>query len=120
MTYETIEPRKTTPIIGAEIFGVDLSQSLSNRQFDEIHQALMENLVIFFRDQKLSVEQHKAFGARFGKLHIHPNAAKELPDYPESLVIKAAENSKRVAGEHDARQVTSRDGAWSPRSRRLA
>jgi len=99
MAYETIEVRKTTPTIGAEIFGVDLSRQLSNRQFDEIHQALMENLVIFFRDQKLTVEQHKAFGARFGKLHVHPNAPKGFPDHPEILVIKADENSKRVAGE---------------------
>jgi len=99
MSYETIEVRKTTPVIGAEIFGVDLSQTLSNRQFDEIHQALMENLVIFFRDQKLTVEQHKAFGARFGKLHIHPNAPKGVADHPEILVIKADEKSKRVAGE---------------------
>ena len=66
MVYETIEVRKTTPTIGAEIFGVDLSQRLSNRQFDEIHRALMENLVVFFRDQQLTVEQQKAFGARFG------------------------------------------------------
>ncbi|MCC8980930.1 TauD/TfdA dioxygenase family protein [Bradyrhizobium acaciae] len=99
MAYETIEVRKTTPTIGAEIFGVDLSQQLSNRQFDEIHRALMENLVIFFRDQQLTVEQQKAFGARFGKLHVHPNAPKGLPNHPEILVIKADENSKRVAGE---------------------
>jgi taurine dioxygenase len=99
MVYETIEVRKTTPTIGAEIFGVDLSRQLSNRQFDEIHRALMENLVIFFRDQQLTVEQQKAFGARFGKLHVHPNAPKGLPDHPEILVIKADENSKRVAGE---------------------
>jgi taurine dioxygenase len=59
----------------------------------------MENLVIFFRDQKLTVEQQKAFGARFGKLHIHPNAPKGLPEHPEILVIKADENSTRVAGE---------------------
>ena len=99
MVYETIEVRKVTPTIGAEIFGVDLSQQLNNRQFDEIHRALMENLVIFFRDQQLTVEQHKAFGAWFGKLHVHPNAPKGLPDHPEILVIKADENSKRVAGE---------------------
>ena len=55
VTYETIDVRKTTPTIGAEIFGVDLSQQLTNRQFDEIHQALLDNLVIFFRDQKLTV-----------------------------------------------------------------
>ena len=99
MTYETIEVRKTTPTIGAEIFGVDLSQQLSNRQFDEINRALMENLVIFFRDQKLTIDQHKAFGARFGKLHVHPNAPKGVLDHPEILVIKADETSKRVACE---------------------
>ncbi|WP_375788630.1 TauD/TfdA dioxygenase family protein [Bradyrhizobium sp. Pha-3] len=99
MAYETIEVRKTTPTIGAEIFGVDLSQPLTNHEFDEIHRALMENLVIFFRDQQLTVEQQKVFGARFGKLHVHPNAPKGLPDHPEILVIKADENSKRVAGE---------------------
>ena len=99
MTYETIDVRKTTPTIGAEIFGVDLSRPLTNRQFDEIHQALLDNLVIFFRDQKLTVKQHMAFGARFGKLHIHPNAPKGVADHPEILVIKADEKSKRVAGE---------------------
>ena len=46
--YETIGVEKLTPIIGAEISGVDLGESLSNRTMDEIHRALAENLVIFF------------------------------------------------------------------------
>lgn len=50
MTYETIKVRKVTPIIGAEITGVDLSRPLSDRQTKEIHAAWMDNLVIFFRD----------------------------------------------------------------------
>jgi taurine dioxygenase len=49
--YETIAVEKLTPIIGAEISGVDLAATLSNRTMDEIHRALAENLVIFFRDQ---------------------------------------------------------------------
>lgn len=99
MSYETIDVRRLTPTIGAEISGVDLSRELTNRQFQEIHDALMEHCVIFFRDQKLTVEQHKAFGARFGRLHVHPNAPKLVAEHPEILVIKADENSKRVAGE---------------------
>ena len=55
--YETITIDKLTPIIGAEIAGVDLSKPLSNRQQDEIHRALAENLVIFFRDQTLTPAQ---------------------------------------------------------------
>ena len=99
MSYETMEVRKVTPNIGAEIRGVDLAKGLSNQQFDAIHRALLENLVIFFREQTIDVDQHKDFGRRFGKLHIHPAAPKGLEQHPEILVIKADENSKRVAGE---------------------
>jgi taurine dioxygenase len=99
MGYQTIDVHKVTPTIGAEIQGVDLSRTLGNQQYEEIHQALMENLVIFFRDQTISVDQQKDFGRRFGKLHIHPAAPKGLEQHPEILVIKADEKSKRVAGE---------------------
>ena len=97
--YQTIDVRKLTPTIGAEIHGIDLSRPLGNQQFQEVHDALMDNLVIFFRDQTLTVDQHKDFGRRFGKLHIHPNAPKLVENHPEILVIKADENSKHVAGE---------------------
>ncbi len=45
--YETIGVEKLTPIIGAEISGVDLGElvsddALSNRTMDEIHRALAE------------------------------------------------------------------------------
>ena len=59
----------------------------------------MDNLVIFFRDQKMTIDQHKDFGRRFGPLHVHPNAPIEIPEHPEILVIKADEKSKHVAGE---------------------
>src|SRR3984957_21019182 len=99
MPYQTIEVTKLTPHIGAEIAGVDLSKPLGNQQFQEVHDALMENLVIFFRDQKMSIDQHKDFGRRFGPLHVHPNAPITFAEHPEILVIKADEKSKRVAGE---------------------
>jgi taurine dioxygenase len=99
MGYQTIEVRKSTPSIGAEILGVDLSEPLGNQQFQEVHDALMENLVIFFRDQKLSAERHKEFGRRFGKLHVHPAAPGVLAGHPEIFVIKADEKSRNVAGE---------------------
>ena len=72
MAYETITVKKLTPHIGAEIGGVDLSRPLGNQQFQEVHDALMENLVVFFRDQHLTIDQHKDFGRRFGELAIHP------------------------------------------------
>jgi taurine dioxygenase len=96
-SYETIGVDKLTPIIGAEISGVDLA-SPSNQQMDEIHRALAENLVIFFRDQRLTQEQHLDFGRRFGELHIHPAAPSE-PGHPELMIIKADKDSPRANGE---------------------
>jgi taurine dioxygenase len=97
--YRTIEVRKCTPHIGAEILDVDLSRPLSAQQFEDVHAALMEHLVIFFRNQSLSPEQQKEVGRRFGKLHVHPAAPSVLPDHPEVFVIKADAGSKLVAGE---------------------
>ena len=62
--YETITVDKLTPIIGGEIGGVDLCE-ISNRQMDEIHRALAENLVIFFRDQHLTPERASRFRPPF-------------------------------------------------------
>ena len=61
MAYQSIEVRKLTPTIGAEIFGVDLAKPLGNQQFQEVHDALMENLVIFFRDQKLTITARRTW-----------------------------------------------------------
>jgi taurine dioxygenase len=98
MTYETIQVSPTTPYIGAEIAGIDLSRPLGNRQVDELHSALAAYQVLFFRDQKLDYDSAKAFGRHFGDLHIHPNTPG--PDgHPEILPIHADENSKRIAGE---------------------
>jgi taurine dioxygenase len=96
--YEAITITKLTPIIGAEIAGVDLSKPLGNRALDEIHRALAENLVVFFRDQHITPDQHLAFGRRFGDLHVHP-AAPHAPGHPELMIIHADKDSPRANGE---------------------
>ena len=39
MTYETIKVEPLSPVIGAEISGVDLRRPLGNQTFDEINRA---------------------------------------------------------------------------------
>ena len=97
-TYQTITVDPLTPIIGAEIGGVDLARP-SNHQLDEIHQALAAHQVIFFRDQDLTQAQHLAFGRHFGPLHLHP-AAPHAPGHPELMVIHADKDSPRANGEN--------------------
>lgn len=74
---------KVTGYIGANISGVDLATCNDQRIYDEIRTALNEHGVIFFRDQKLTVEQYVAFGERFGTLFINRGPTiQALADYP--------------------------------------
>ena len=84
--YSRIEVTPIAGALGAEIAGVDLAQPLDNHLFAEVHQALLEHLVIFFRGQTLTPEQHKAFARRFGELDVHPYA-KGLPGHPEIIPV---------------------------------
>ncbi len=97
MSQATLTVRPVTPVIGAEIAGVDLGD-LDEAGFRTIHEALMAHGVIFFRDQDISIETQKAFGARFGELVVHPNDP-GVEGHREVMIIHADEGSKRVAGE---------------------
>src|SRR5262245_52280744 len=97
--YQTIEVSPVTPVIGAEVRGVDLSRPLTREQQKEIHQAFLRHLVLFFRGQRrLAPEEHTRLGRLFGDLHIHP-AAPFLKDYPEVLLIYTDQASKTSYGE---------------------
>ena len=62
--------RKLHPLIGAEVRGVDFSQSLCQETFDDIHAAWMENLVLVFPDQAITDEQHVAVTRKFGEPEV--------------------------------------------------
>ncbi len=97
MTYETIQVKQLNPVLGAEFAGINLSQPLGNQTFKELHDALMEHQVLFFHDQEMSLDEHKAFGRLFGELHIHPTGQK-TGEHPEILTLRSDKNSKVVAG----------------------
>src|SRR5215468_655374 len=108
MGYESIGVTPVTPRIGANVEGVTLAKPLSNRQVEELHQALAEHLVLFFRDQPLDVEAHKRLGRYFGELHIHPNTPGPK-GHPEILPIHADASSKRISGHLRVQRLTSED-----------
>ena len=97
--YKLIEARPFAPNLGAEIYGVGLSQNVPDAQFTEIHQAFLKYQVLFFKDQKeIPPEQHVALGKRFGPLHAHP-AAPTMIGHPEIFEIYATKDSKIANGE---------------------
>ena len=97
MTTSPLTIQPVTPVIGAEVRGVDLG-ALDDASFEAIRDALMAHCVLFFRDQDISVESQKALGARFGELVVHPNDP-GIEGHPEVMPIHADENSVRATGE---------------------
>lgn len=96
MRYQLIDVEPLTPTIGAVVNGANLS-NVDDELFAEIHDALMEHLVIFFRDQSITPDQHLAFGRRFGELHIHPAAPYAHGD-EALMVVRTDKDSFRNNG----------------------
>jgi len=92
----SIEP--VTGALGAEVLGVDLAQDLPDTVFATIHEAFLRHGVIFFRDQRLDIPQHKAFASRFGTLFLHPNIQGSSAD-PAVIDIVRNPGDTRIIGE---------------------
>lgn len=80
--------RPMTPAIGAEITGLDLGQPLDPATEDALYQALLDHLVLFFRNQDIAPERHLAFARSFGEIdQPHPLYA-HVPGF-ERIVLLA-------------------------------
>ena len=86
MKYENFELTPISGALGAEIRGIDLSGELSNSAMEEINAAFQEYVVLLFRDQDLSLREHREFAARFGNLIPHPYVT-GLEDDPDIFEI---------------------------------
>ena len=102
MAYNTIGVTPVTPNIGGLVEGIDLTRPLDAPVVEDLHDALMEHQVLFFRDQELTHETQKALGEHFGRLHISVGGdatnSKQLQDYPEVRALHFDQNSKSVSG----------------------
>jgi taurine dioxygenase len=79
----TITP--LTSVIGAEVSGVDLSQPLDPPTLGAVRQALLDHLVLFFRGQALTAEQHLRFSEQFGP--VIPGVAKRTADEVPGVTV---------------------------------
>ncbi|MCH9675550.1 MAG: TauD/TfdA family dioxygenase [Gammaproteobacteria bacterium] len=97
MAYRHIEVRPSSGALGAEVGNVDLA-NLTEESFAEIHHAFLEHLVLFFREQQLTIEAQKAFGQRFGQLYAHPYVA-PVAGHPEVIeIVKDRTDRKNFGG----------------------
>ena len=88
----TFEIKKLTPNIGAEIIGDNLFDDLSSSLCDEIYKTLIENKVIFFRNQNISNDQHIKFAKSFGDIEPPHPVYPHVDKYPEIVLLENDEN----------------------------
>lgn len=93
-----LEVRLLSTAVGAEILGVDLAADLSDQTIADLRQVLLDHGVIFFREQELSVDQHKRLARRFGEIFVHPNFNTGDHD-PEVVTIVRKPGDTRIVGE---------------------
>lgn len=105
--YRHIETRKIAGALGSEVSGVNLVEELSDEVLAEIRAALLENLVIFFRDQDLTPERQLAFAQRWGDIHLHPFMV-GMEGHPEVLrIVKTPQDKKNFGGSWHTDQMFS-------------
>jgi taurine dioxygenase len=86
MRNAPFELRPLASALGAEIHGVDLAADLSDGMVAALRQALLDHLVIFFRDQDLPPARLLALAKRFGTPNEYP-FVKGLDGYPEVIAV---------------------------------
>jgi taurine dioxygenase len=86
-----IEVRRIAGALGAEIHGIDLRRPLDDDAIATLRGAFLDNLVVFFRDQDLTLEQFMAVARRFGRPVEYP-FVKGLDGYPEIIEVAKLEH----------------------------
>ncbi|WP_410606711.1 TauD/TfdA dioxygenase family protein [Amycolatopsis sp. lyj-109] len=94
--HRTLAVRGLTPVIGAEVTGLDLTRELTEEQLTELKTAFLDHHVLVFRDQDITPEDHQRLAASFGELRpVNPP-----PEHgnPYILEVATAPESVNVFG----------------------
>ena len=81
-----IEVRPHAGGCGAEVLGVDLRDP-SDAQMAAIREAYARHGVIFFRDQRLTEDEHIAFAQRFGEIDVN-KFFPHIDGYPQIAAVR--------------------------------
>ena len=97
-SFTHIKVKPLSPNIGAEITGINLAKSLSKNMLNEIHDALMLFLVVFFRDQSLTSDQLQQVAIQFGNPVPYP-FVDGIDGFPEIIeVLKLPDEAENFGG----------------------
>ncbi|MEE8333148.1 MAG: TauD/TfdA family dioxygenase [Alphaproteobacteria bacterium] len=98
--YREISVSLCGPQIGAEIGNIDLTRPLSAPVLTELKRAFTEHLVLFFRDQEISFEDHVRLAEYFGTIgsHVGVTTNSQPSEDPRVRKFHFDETSPTVSG----------------------
>jgi taurine dioxygenase len=73
--------------IGAEIRGVDMRRPLAAADVARVRRAWLDHLILLFRGQDITPEQHIRFSRCFGPIEEYPLVHYQLPGHPEIFLL---------------------------------
>ncbi len=100
-------------ILGATVKGVDLSQLLSDADFDSLLRALGRYGVLRFPEQSLTPTAQKAFASRFGSLEVNVAGMFQDAEHPEIMFLSNIVENGKAIGLADAGQDWHTDMSYS-------
>jgi taurine dioxygenase len=102
MTAASLTIQPVAGKIGADVSGIDLSRPPDAAVALALRRALVDHLVLFFRDQTLTPEQQLAFTRLFGQ-PLRVPYVKHLAEHPDIIA---------VLKEADERNISTFGNAW--------
>ena len=99
---QNFEIRPLPGPLGAELIGLDLTQTLDAADFAAVHSAHLQNHVLVFRQARIGPEHQIDFSRRFGALQIHVLKGFQLAGYPEILIVSNIKEDGKPIGLGDA------------------
>jgi taurine dioxygenase len=116
----TLEVRPLSAALGAEIVGVNLANGVSDEEFAVIEKAWYDHLLLLFRNQDITIEQQRAFSARFGDLSIRSRKQRVTPEASEygadvMLVTNVRKDGKPIGSLPDGEMMFHSDTPYFER-----
>ena len=99
--YRRISLAPLSPTIGAVVEGASLAGQIDEELHAELHRALLEWKVLFFRDQDADRGEQRAFAERWGPLEQHPFYAYVQPGQTAADVVTLAKDDTTPGFENE-------------------
>lgn len=106
--------RPLTPLLGAEISGVDLAGGVEGALFQSLYRAFLRYQVLLFPPQDLPPARQVEFARRFGEVQIHVMDQYHADGFPQLYRLSNLDENGRPNGRHPDKGTLAwhTDGSW--------